>query len=132
MSAEENLAIVRSYLDQVWNEGQLDRFEEFISKDIIPGGSAPFTGAEGMKQSLAAFRNAFPDVSIVTDDEFAVDDKVAGHGPNLALDVVLHFWCVLAQDRGIERCLFFDTDVSDRGNRQVCQKRFLPLGPHTV
>ena len=76
MSAEENKAIARTYIDQVWNEGKLDRFDEFVSPDVVPHSSPEVTNAETMKQGLAMIRNAFPDIRYTIDDELAVDGKV--------------------------------------------------------
>jgi steroid delta-isomerase-like uncharacterized protein len=74
--SKENKAIVRGYLEQVWNEGRLDRFEEFMAQDVIPHGGPAVTDAKSMKKALATFRGAFPDVNIALDDELAVGDKV--------------------------------------------------------
>ena len=76
MSAEGNEAIARTYIDQVWNEGKLDRFDEFVSPDVVPHSSPEVTNAETMKQGLAMIRNAFPDIRFTIDDELAVDGKV--------------------------------------------------------
>ena len=76
MSAEENKAIARTYMDQVWNDGKLDRFEEFVSSDIVPHSSPEVTNAESMKNGLAMIRNAFPNLRVTLDDELAIDGKV--------------------------------------------------------
>jgi steroid delta-isomerase-like uncharacterized protein len=76
MSAEENQAIARTYINEVWNEGKLDRFDEFFSPDVIPHSSPEVTNAETMKQGLAMIRNAFPDIRFTLDDELADDGKV--------------------------------------------------------
>ena len=76
MSAEGNKAIARTYIDQVWNEGKLDRFEEFVSPDVVPHSGPKVTDAATMKQALAMIRNAFPDIRLTLDDELAVDGKV--------------------------------------------------------
>jgi steroid delta-isomerase-like uncharacterized protein len=76
MSAEGNKAVARTYIDQVWNEGKLDRFEEFVSPDVVPHSGPEVTNSEGMKQFLAMIRNALPDMRLTLDDELAVDGKV--------------------------------------------------------
>jgi steroid delta-isomerase-like uncharacterized protein len=74
--SEENKAIARRFFEQVWNEGKLDRFEEFIAQDVVPHTGPGVTDAESMKQSLAMIRDALPDINIVLDDELTVEDKV--------------------------------------------------------
>ena len=76
MSPEENKSIARGYMEQVWNKGRLDLFDEFISKDAVPHGTPGVTDAESMKLGLVNARKAFPDICITVDDEIAVDDKV--------------------------------------------------------
>jgi steroid delta-isomerase-like uncharacterized protein len=76
MSVEGNKVMVRTYIDQVWNDGRLDRFEEFVSPDVVPHSGPAVTNSEGMKQFLATIRTAFPDIRFTLDDELAVDGKV--------------------------------------------------------
>lgn len=77
MSAEDNKAIARRYIEQVWNKGKLDLFDDVISPDVIPHTSNPkVTNAESMKQALTMIRNAFADFRFTLDDELAVDGKV--------------------------------------------------------
>jgi steroid delta-isomerase-like uncharacterized protein len=74
--SEENKAVVRGYLEQIWNKGRFDRFEEFMGKDLVPHGAAGVTDVENAKQSAAGFRSAFPDVQVSLEDEIAEGDKV--------------------------------------------------------
>lgn len=74
--SEKNGSVVRSYFDVVWNQGQIDRFEEFYSKDIVPHGAPGVTDIEGLKQGVRMFRNAVPDLHIAVDDEITAGDKV--------------------------------------------------------
>ena len=76
MSAEENKAIVRRYIEQIWNKGRLDLFEEFIAKDVVPHSPTGRSDAETMKGAVTAIRDAFPDLSGTFDNDIAVDDKV--------------------------------------------------------
>ena len=57
-------------------EGKLERFDEFVSPDVVPHSSPDVTNAETMKQALATIRNAFPDLRFTLDDELAIDGKV--------------------------------------------------------
>jgi len=74
--SEENKAIVRGFFKQVWNEGRLDRFEEYIAQDVVPHTGPTDTDAESMKQSLAMIRDVLPDIHIALDTELAEEDKV--------------------------------------------------------
>jgi steroid delta-isomerase-like uncharacterized protein len=74
--SEENKAIVRGFGEQVWNEGQLDRFEEFIARDVVPHTGPGVTDANSLKQGIARIRNAFPDIHIALDAALAEEDKV--------------------------------------------------------
>jgi steroid delta-isomerase-like uncharacterized protein len=75
--SEENKAIVRDYLEEVWHKGRLDRFEEYIAQDVIPhsSGQGP-TDAAAMKESLSTWRKAIPNIHLASDDVIAVDGKV--------------------------------------------------------
>jgi steroid delta-isomerase-like uncharacterized protein len=74
--SEENKAIVRGFFERVWNEGKLDRFEEFIAPGVVPHTGPAVTDAESMKQSLTAIRDALPDMHIALDADLAEEDKV--------------------------------------------------------
>ena len=78
MSPEENKAVARRFYEEVFNQGDLDLIPELTWSDFIdhnPGpGQAP--GSEGIRQSTAEFRTAFPDVHLTVDDQIAEGDKV--------------------------------------------------------
>jgi steroid delta-isomerase-like uncharacterized protein len=74
--SEENKAMVRRYVEQIWNERRLDLYEEFIAPDLVPHIAAPVSDAEGMKQRMGMLQNAFPDLRLTIEDEIVVDDKV--------------------------------------------------------
>ena len=81
MSAEENKAIVRREVEELYNpDGDLDAVDEIFTPDYIPhdpslpeGGRGP----EAARQPASAFRNAFPDLHTTFDDAVAEGDKVA-------------------------------------------------------
>lgn len=78
MSIEDNKALVMS----LYNARQQQNFnilDQIISPDLItnvPGYSQPLRGPQGVKQSLMAFHNAFPDLTIAINDQIAEGDKV--------------------------------------------------------
>ncbi len=76
MSTEQNKANYRRFIEEVWNKGSLDVFEEIASPDVVfhsPPGTPP--GWEGMKQVIASFRAAFPDVCLTVEDQIAEKDR---------------------------------------------------------
>jgi predicted ester cyclase len=79
MSAEQNKANYRRFMEEVWNKGNLTVVDEIASPDLIvhylPPGTPP--GRETLKQSLASLRAAFPDLKITFEDLIAEGDKIA-------------------------------------------------------
>ncbi len=76
MSTETNKAIVRRYMEQVWNEGRGDLFEEFFAENIVHHGIPSEPGLAGMKAGYATSMNAFGDLQLTADDMIAEGDKV--------------------------------------------------------
>jgi steroid delta-isomerase-like uncharacterized protein len=79
MPVEANKAIVRRWMEEVWNRGNLAVLDELIGPDYVLHGAADPDaprGPEGAKQITAAFRAAFPDMRGTIDDLIAEGDKV--------------------------------------------------------
>jgi steroid delta-isomerase-like uncharacterized protein len=78
MSTEENKALAQRWIEEAWNKGDLTIVEELIAPNYIlhdptrPG----LRGREGIKQSVAMFRTAFPDLHFTIEDQIAEGDKV--------------------------------------------------------
>jgi steroid delta-isomerase-like uncharacterized protein len=75
--SEENLAASTRAIEQAFNQGNLNVIDEITSDDFV--GHDALTGdqdREASKQSIAAYRNAFPDIHITIDDIFDAGDKV--------------------------------------------------------
>lgn len=81
MSAEQNKANYRRFMEEVWNRNNLAVVDEIASPDLVvhylPPGTPP--GGETIKQSLASLRAAFPDLEITFENLIAEGDKVAVH-----------------------------------------------------
>ncbi len=76
---ESNKEIIRRYLEQIWNQGNLAAADEFLSPYYIrhlAAAAAPLD-REAQKQRVAGFRAAFPDVQLTIDDLIAEGDRVA-------------------------------------------------------
>ena len=75
MSTETNKAIVRRYIEQVFNEGRLDLLEEFLAEEFESHTNLQ-PGPEGVKMFYTASIGAFPDQKTTIDDVIAEGDKV--------------------------------------------------------
>lgn len=80
MTVEGNRALIHRLFEEVLNGGKLEALEEIISPDYVEHAALPGQeagGPEGVKQRLAVFRAAFPDLrwdleDLVADEEKAV------------------------------------------------------------
>jgi steroid delta-isomerase-like uncharacterized protein len=80
VSAEEkNKALARKFFEEAWGKGNMAVVDEFMAADYVehPSPSTLPPGAEGLKQLIAAYRTAFPDLKTMLDDIFAEGDRVA-------------------------------------------------------
>ena len=78
--SNENKAIIRRLIDEVWNQRRLEIVEEIVAPDaVIHSPTVPdlSRGPEGAKQYLRLFWTAFPNLKVTTDDMVAEGDKVA-------------------------------------------------------
>ena len=75
--SEQNKAVFRRIVDEVFNQGRLQTADElgagYIEHSPAPGQSP---GVEGFKQLVQMFRQAFPDLRVSIDDLIAEGDKV--------------------------------------------------------
>ena len=77
--AERNKELVRRAVKEIWNDGNYDDLEEFVSRDITIYLATPETqiqGLEGVKEFYVQLRNAFPDIHFTIDSQIAEEDKV--------------------------------------------------------
>jgi steroid delta-isomerase-like uncharacterized protein len=76
---DDNKAIIRAFVETVWNGRQLDRADEVVAADFIDHaplpGQAP--GLEGVKRKWAMYLDAIPDFRVTIKDLMAEGDKVA-------------------------------------------------------
>jgi steroid delta-isomerase-like uncharacterized protein len=82
MSAEENKAIVRRYIDEAVNKGNLGVIDEVMDPNYVNPttaiGRTP-GGAERYKGGVSGTRAAFPDVQVRIESMIAEGDLVAYH-----------------------------------------------------
>jgi len=78
MSKTENEALVRRFLEEAYNQGNLAVGDELLAENCVFYTPAPIPGIAGWKQFATAFLTAFPDdLQVAIDDMFVVGNKVA-------------------------------------------------------
>ena len=75
MSTETNKAIVRRYIEQVFNERRYDLIEEFLVEGIQFHGAGIVPGLAA-EQWVAMLAGAYPDQHVTIDDVIAEGDRV--------------------------------------------------------
>src|SRR5215469_11105773 len=78
MSEQDNIAVIRRFIEEVINHGHLDAADEiveerFVELDPLPGQRQ---GREGLKEVISMMRAAFPDMHWVVDESIASGEKV--------------------------------------------------------
>jgi steroid delta-isomerase-like uncharacterized protein len=78
MTVADNKAVISMFVEEVINQGRLDRaddlvVEDFVELDPLPGQRQ---GREGLKEMIGQMRTAFPDIHWVMNEMVAEDDKV--------------------------------------------------------
>ena len=77
MSTQTNKAITRRHIEQVWNQGRLDLYDELFAENVINHDSVQIApGLEGMKKGRAMLQIAFPDAHFTIEHEVAEGDLV--------------------------------------------------------
>ena len=77
--SEQNKAIVRRLIEEVWNKGNLSLVDEFFTPNYEHhDASTPDfgRGAESEKKRVTLYRNAFPDLRLTIEDTLAEGEAV--------------------------------------------------------
>lgn len=78
MSTEGNKALVRRWLEEGYNQGNVAVVDELVAPEYVnrsaPHGQA--AGLEGERQYITMIRAAFPDFCLAIEDQIAEGDKV--------------------------------------------------------
>jgi predicted ester cyclase len=77
MSAEENKAVSRRVVEELFNEGNLDVADELFTSDYVcyVAGFEDLHGVEGMKGFAGLYRQAFPDLKETIEEQVAEGEK---------------------------------------------------------
>jgi steroid delta-isomerase-like uncharacterized protein len=79
MSDEANCALVSRFVDEIFNAGNFDAVDEIVAPNYVhhdPTTQEFGSGMEGLKRLIGYYRDAFPDIEITLDDQFAAGDRV--------------------------------------------------------
>jgi steroid delta-isomerase-like uncharacterized protein len=80
MPVQENVALMKRWFQEVWNEGRVEPIYELMAENVIGiGQEVPGVIIHNPAEFLVLFnriRGAFPDIKFTLDDVFGADDKV--------------------------------------------------------
>ena len=78
MSTEENKAIIRRFLDELWNKGNLAIVDEVVASNWTGHSNLPgmSSSREAARAAVTSTRTAFPDMHVTFDDLIAEEDRV--------------------------------------------------------
>ena len=79
---EQNKAVIRRWFEEVWNKGRADAIPELFADEGVAHGLSddaanPLRGPAGFLPFHAQFREAFPNIEVVVEDQIAEGDLVA-------------------------------------------------------
>src|ERR687894_499243 len=79
---EENKASFRRYLEEAWNQNNLELVDETFDRYLShqPDGSVLERGPEDVKRFVSEFRSACPDLRLIIEEQIAEGDKVVSRG----------------------------------------------------
>ncbi len=78
MSPDDNKAILRTYVETIFNQKQVDRAGELVAPDYVDHAALPgqAPGLEGAKQKWAMYLAGIPDLRVTIEEMVAEGDKV--------------------------------------------------------
>jgi predicted ester cyclase len=82
MSKDPREAIVRAYIEEVFNQHKLDALEKYMSADMVSHwlGDRTLQGREAWKDAMGEVFEAFPDAAYKLEDLFFAGDKGVWRG----------------------------------------------------
>jgi steroid delta-isomerase-like uncharacterized protein len=80
MSAQRNIALMRRWFKEVWNQGTIETINELLAEDaVLMGQGEPDVKIQGPAEFISfvqRIRGAFPDVKVSVEDAFGLGNKV--------------------------------------------------------
>lgn len=78
MTVAENKKVLAAFVEDVINQGRLERADDLVALDFVELDPLPGQqqGREGLKDVIGGMRAAFPDIHWVMDEMVAEGDKV--------------------------------------------------------
>ncbi len=79
MSTDENKLIIRRYIAEVINTGNIENIERYISHEYVENyeGKIYPLGIEGAKEHITGVRRTYPDLMLTVEHQIAEGDWVA-------------------------------------------------------
>ena len=78
--SEQNKAAARRIAEEFFGGGKFEIADELVDKNFVGHDVAspePIRGAEGLKQQAKGYRDAFPDLQLMIEEQIAEGDMVA-------------------------------------------------------
>ena len=114
MSVEENKVLVRRFIEELFNKGDLSFIPEFTSPGLIfvnPMG-VEYKEHEGMVKLVTSLRKRSPDLHVTIEDIFGEGDKVATrerwHAPSQKIDITCVMFYRFEGGKCVEAVEFID------------------------
>lgn len=79
MSTIDNKLLIRKYIDEVVNTGNVDEIEKYVSSDyteVFEGKRYPI-GIKGAREHILGVRQTYPDLKLTVEQQIAEGDWVA-------------------------------------------------------
>jgi steroid delta-isomerase-like uncharacterized protein len=97
MRSEDNGELVRRSIEELWNEGRLDRVEQLFTSNytlhvLHAVDSAGMGGPLGVRQRVAMWRATFPDAQVTIEDLVVAGDRVVAGWTGRGTDSEDHWW----------------------------------------
>ncbi|MEO0508640.1 MAG: ester cyclase [Verrucomicrobiota bacterium] len=73
---QENEAIARRYIEELWNNKNFDVIDEVFTEDFVGHLFKSSKGHNGIRENVAAFQQAFPDAHTTIHDIFGSNDRI--------------------------------------------------------
>jgi predicted ester cyclase len=82
VAADANEAMIRRYIDEVFNGHKLDGLDTYWAEDLVSHwmGQETLRGLPAWKAGMVSFFTAFPDAAYTLDDFFCVGDRGVWRG----------------------------------------------------